>query len=134
MTALNTFSSPEYLKFAELQGAVEKQIRALFSHDKATFQKEEPSRFSVTRTEGESSSLSVELANDLRSIRFKIDDTSGVSHFRIDKTNEGEISLSYGTNKISVAEAVDELLASFLLDGFFKSRWSSSLSDRWGRS
>ncbi len=117
MTALGAFPSAEHLKFAELQGAVETQVHALFSQDKITFRKEAPTRFSVTRMDGGSSSLRVELGDDLRTIRFKIDDTN-MSHFGMGRTDEGEICLFYCTKTISVAEAVDELLASFLLNGF----------------
>jgi hypothetical protein len=129
MTALRAFPSAEHLKFAELQVAVETQAHALFSQDKITFRKEAATRFPVTRMDGRSSSLSVELGDDLRTIRFKIDDTN-MSHFGMGKTDEGEICLFYGTKTISVAEAVDELLASFLLNGFFKSRPLKTLRDR----
>ncbi len=117
VTTLDTFSSPEYLKFLELQVAVERQIRAVFS--KVVFRKDGPTRFSVMRTEIGSSMLSVELEDHLQSIRFGTNATN-LSHFGIGRSDEGEVCLCICATKISVAEAVDEILASFLIEDFLR--------------
>ena len=121
MTVQDTIPSAVHLKFAELGQAIETKVHSLFLPSKATFQKETATRFSVIRMEDRSSSLNVELEDDLQSIRVTLNETT--FQFGIGTTDDGEICLFYGTEKISVAEAVGELLSSFLLKGFFKSRW-----------
>jgi len=120
MTAKDSFLSAVHIKFAELARAVETKVRYLFLPSKATFLRETATRFSVIRVEDRSTSLSVELEDDLQSIRIKIDETT--FYFGISITDEGEICLFNGKDKISEVQAVCELLSSFLLKGFFDSQ------------
>jgi hypothetical protein len=115
MSARPVLPPREHQKFAELQEAVEEQILKSFPSPSSSvsFHKEPSKHFFVYQKGQPALRLDVELADDLKSIQFQTSEATRAS-FSLRKLADGEIHLFNGEQRITIEQAVDLLLASFL--------------------